>query len=62
MREGDRYLLATDGLHAVVAAEAVASALTGAPGPVDATRALIDLALAAGAPDNVAVAVADVSR
>lgn len=62
VREGDRYLLATDGLHAVVAAEAVASALTGAPGPVDATRALIDLALAAGAPDNVAVAVADVSR
>ncbi|MGM0722591.1 MAG: MerR family transcriptional regulator [Actinomycetota bacterium] len=60
VREGDRYLLATDGLHGQVAPEAVAAVLIGSPGPVEASRALIDLALAAGAPDNVAVAVADI--
>lgn len=60
VREGDRYLLATDGLHAQVPPEAVAAVLTGTSGPVETSRALVDLAMAAGAPDNVAVAVADV--
>ena len=60
VREGDRYALATDGLHAVVAPDAVAATLRTATEPADAAGALVDLALTAGAPDNVAVAVADV--
>lgn len=60
LRTGDRYLLATDGLHTTLAPEAVVAVLRTRTDPVDAARTLIDLALAAGAPDNVAVAVADV--
>lgn len=62
VREGDRYLLATDGLHAVVSPDAIASALVEATDTDEASRALVDLASATGAPDNVAVVVADVVR
>lgn len=60
VRAGDRILLATDGLHTVVAADAIASALRDSTSPADTVARLIELAHAAGAPDNVAVAVADV--
>ena len=60
VRESDRYLLATDGLHGVIAPDAVAAALRTAPHPAEVVRTLVDLAVDAGAPDNVAVAVADV--
>lgn len=57
---GDRYLLCSDGLSAVVDGGELARALAGADGPGTAVSALIELAEAAGAPDNVACAVADV--
>ncbi|MFG2568382.1 MerR family transcriptional regulator [Streptomyces sp. NPDC048567] len=57
---GDRYLLCSDGLSAVVDGGELARVLAGADGPSTAVGALIGLAEAAGAPDNVACAVADV--
>ncbi|MFJ3090370.1 MerR family transcriptional regulator [Streptomyces sp. NPDC086838] len=57
---GDRYLLCSDGLSAVVDGGELARVLAGADGPGTAVRELIALAEAAGAPDNVACAVADV--
>ncbi|MGQ4490999.1 MerR family transcriptional regulator [Streptomyces sp. SAS_281] len=57
---GDRYLLCSDGLSAVVDGGELARVLAAADGPGAAVGALIGLAEAAGAPDNVACAVADV--
>ncbi|WP_433271246.1 MerR family transcriptional regulator [Micromonospora vinacea] len=58
---GDRYLLCSDGLSAVVARADLLSALTATDDPEDTVRALVDLALAEGAPDNIACVVADVA-
>ena len=63
MREaqaGDRYLLCSDGLSGVVEDAAIARVLTEVPDPTAAVSALVDLALEAGAPDNVTAVVADV--
>ncbi|MCW3813732.1 MerR family transcriptional regulator [Micromonospora sp. DR5-3] len=57
---GDRYLLCSDGLSAVIAPEALHAALAGADDPETAVGRLVDLAYAQGAPDNVACVVADV--
>ncbi|MCX5141362.1 protein phosphatase 2C domain-containing protein [Streptomyces sp. NBC_00338] len=59
-RPGDRYLLCSDGLSAVVEGTDLARVLAAADGPGTAVRELVALAGAAGAPDNVACAVADV--
>ncbi|MEV4347906.1 MerR family transcriptional regulator [Actinoplanes sp. NPDC049596] len=59
---GDRYLLCSDGLSAVVPAAAILSALAGAAAPQAAVDELITLAHGAGAPDNIAVAVAYVAE
>ncbi|SCL64941.1 MerR family transcriptional regulator [Micromonospora chersina] len=56
---GDRYLLCSDGLAAVVGPEALHATLAGADDPETAVERLVDLAYAAGAPDNVACVVAD---
>jgi protein phosphatase len=56
---GDRYLLCTDGLSAVVPAASIADALPGGT-PAEAVQRLLDVAHAHGAPDNVAIVVADV--
>jgi len=56
---GDRFLICSDGLSSVVAAEAIADALSD-PEPDSAADRLIELALVAGGPDNVTVIVADV--
>lgn len=56
---GDLVLVATDGLHAVMEPSVLADALVDGSTEVDALAArLVDLALAAGAPDNLAVALA----
>jgi PPM family protein phosphatase len=57
---GDRYLLCSDGLSAVVEPAAVARALA-VGDPDQVVEKLIGLAREAGAPDNVAVVVADVT-
>ncbi|WP_169978232.1 MerR family transcriptional regulator [Microbispora sp. H10836] len=57
---GDRYLLCSDGLPGVVPAGVLRETLAGSGGPRQAVDELIDLAYAAGAPDNVACVVADV--
>jgi serine/threonine protein phosphatase PrpC len=57
---GDRYLLCSDGLHAVVDREALHAALSLAAAPDEIVQQLVDLAHAHGAPDNIACVVADV--
>lgn len=55
---GDRYLLCSDGLSDYVDAAAITEAL-GNGEPQEASETLVDLALRAGAPDNVTCVVAD---
>ncbi|MFI9294266.1 MerR family transcriptional regulator [Streptomyces gardneri] len=63
-RPGDRWLLCTDGLSAVVPEAEIRGVLAAGSGPADTVRALVDLALAdaegRGGPDNVSCVVADV--
>ena len=58
-RLGDRYLLASDGLHGVVSGDEIARIL-GSREPNVSVTELVDLALSRGAPDNVTVVVAHV--
>lgn len=58
---GDRYLLCSDGLSAVVDRVALRTALATAADPERAVQRLVELAYAAGAPDNIACVVADVA-
>ncbi|MCG5470340.1 protein phosphatase 2C domain-containing protein [Micromonospora sp. LAH09] len=59
-RAGDRWLLCSDGLSNVVRPDTLTEVLTGYPERSECVAKLIDLALHAGAPDNVTVVVADV--
>jgi protein phosphatase len=59
LREKDRVLICSDGLHGPVDERTIAAILAAVPGAEDAARALIDAALDAGGPDNVTVVVAD---
>jgi serine/threonine protein phosphatase PrpC len=59
-RPGDRYLLCSDGLHQVVAADALARVLLTVTDPDEAAADLIALAIDGGGPDNVSCIVADV--
>jgi PPM family protein phosphatase len=56
---GDRYLLCSDGLSAVVDRPTLHAALSEADNPDQVVQHLIDLAYAQGAPDNIACVVAD---
>ncbi|ATG55728.1 serine/threonine protein phosphatase [Brachybacterium ginsengisoli] len=58
LEPGDLVLVATDGLHAVVDPSALAEAITGGEDVEALAESLIDLALAAGGLDNVALALA----
>ncbi|GAA1182921.1 PP2C-family Ser/Thr phosphatase [Corynebacterium glaucum] len=58
-REGDRYLLCSDGLSDPVTNETIGVAL-GQGSPEVAAQRLIELALRSGGPDNITVVVADV--
>ncbi|MET9148159.1 MerR family transcriptional regulator [Streptomyces sp. NPDC057197] len=57
---GDRYLLCSDGLTAVVPDDRIRSLLAAAESPDAAVRSLADAANASGGPDNVSCVVADV--
>jgi serine/threonine protein phosphatase PrpC len=57
---GDRYLLCSDGLSAVVDPDSLRAALTTTGDPEQVVARLIDLAYRGGAPDNIACVVADV--
>ncbi|MFJ2583908.1 protein phosphatase 2C domain-containing protein [Streptomyces sp. NPDC087538] len=59
-RRGDRYLLCSDGLSAVVRSEEIRRVLREVPEPERAVRELIALANGSGGPDNVSCVVADV--
>ena len=59
-KAGDRYLLCSDGLHQVVAADALAQVLLTVSDPDQAGTELIALAIDGGGPDNVSCIVADV--
>jgi len=59
---GDRYLICSDGLTAVLTDETIAGVLADRPDPDEAVDQLIDLTLRGGAPDNVSVVLADVSE
>ncbi|MFG1839926.1 PP2C family protein-serine/threonine phosphatase [Micromonospora sp. NPDC049175] len=59
-RVGDRWLLCSDGLSNVVRPDTLTEVLGEYPDRGACTGKLIDLALHAGAPDNVSVVVADV--
>jgi len=56
---GDRLLLCSDGLHGAVSDPQIKDALNQAGQLADATKALVDSALAAGGSDNVTVVVAE---
>jgi serine/threonine protein phosphatase PrpC len=57
---GDRYVLCSDGLSAVVAPQTLRGAITAAEDPEQVVERLIALAYQDGAPDNIACVVADV--
>ncbi|MFG1927853.1 MerR family transcriptional regulator [Cryptosporangium sp. NPDC048952] len=57
---GDRYLLCSDGLSAVVDRARLHEAVRSAPTPEQAVTDLLELAHESGAPDNIACVVADV--
>ena len=57
---GDRYLLCSDGLYTVVAADKLREVMTAVADPEQVVRQLVDLANAGGGPDNITCVVADV--
>jgi PPM family protein phosphatase len=57
---GDRLLVCSDGLTDYVDESTVAGIVAGVPDPAAACAALIEAALAVGAPDNVSCVIADV--
>jgi protein phosphatase len=57
---GDRYLLCSDGLSAVVGADLLLRTLSTVPDPEQATCELIGVANRGGGPDNITCIVADV--
>ena len=59
-RAGDRYLIASDGLTDYVAPDTVAEVLTAGDPPGPTADRLVQLALRAGAPDNVTIVIGDV--
>lgn len=59
LREGDRVLLCSDGLHGPVSDETIGAIMSGTADISEVSTSLIEAALAAGGPDNVTVVVAD---
>ena len=59
-RIGDRYLIASDGLTDYVAGDTIAELVLAGETPGPTADRLVDLALKAGAPDNVTIVIGDV--
>jgi protein phosphatase len=59
-KPGDRYLIASDGLTDYVAADTITEVVTAGNPPGKTADRLVDLALKAGAPDNVTIVIGDV--
>ncbi|MEV6839885.1 MerR family transcriptional regulator [Streptomyces sp. NPDC051133] len=59
-REGDRYVLCSDGLTEALPDARIKDLLTGGAGPERAVRLLVEAANEAGGPDNVSCVIADV--
>ena len=59
-RIGDRYLIAFDGLTDYVAGDTIAEMVLAGQAPGPTAERLVDLALKAGAPDNVTIVIGDV--
>ncbi|MDO5630070.1 MAG: protein phosphatase 2C domain-containing protein [Mobilicoccus sp.] len=59
-RLGDRYLICSDGLSDYVGRDTIAEVTSDGMGPQETCDKLVDLALRAGAPDNVTVVIADI--
>lgn len=59
-RVGDRWMLCSDGLSGVVSRATIKQTLLEVEDPGDCADALVGLALAAGAPDNVTCIIGDV--
>jgi protein phosphatase len=59
---GDRFLVCSDGLSDWVTEDSIAETLVAVDDPDLCAGRLVDLALVAGAPDNVTVVVADVVK
>ena len=60
-RIGDRYLICSDGLSDYVGRSTIEEVIRAAESPTEGLRRLVDLALKAGAPDNVTGIIADVT-
>lgn len=61
-RSGDRYLIASDGLTDYVATDTIADVILSGMPPGPTADRLVDLALKAGAPDNVTIVIGDVTE
>lgn len=59
-RRGDRYLICSDGLSDYVGRDTIAEVVGSGHGPDQTAEKLVDLALRAGAPDNVTVVIGDI--
>ncbi len=59
-REGDRYLICSDGLSDYVASDTIGEIMGMGLDPRETTKRLVDLAVRGGAPDNVTCVVGDV--
>jgi serine/threonine protein phosphatase PrpC len=62
VQPGDRFLVCSDGLSDWVSEDSIAETLASVEDPDLCAGRLVDLALVAGAPDNVTVVVADVVK
>lgn len=58
-RLGDRYLICSDGLSDYVGRDTIEEVIRAGEPPNDTANRLVDLALRAGAPDNVTIVVGD---
>jgi protein phosphatase len=59
-RAGDRWMLCSDGLSGVVSKDTIRETMLEVADPGDCADALVGLALAAGAPDNVTCVIGDI--